>query len=123
MTDQLPAIPTIQQIQEFVARGFRVTVLDILSRRRDQPTTYARQVAMWLCRHATLHSLSEIGRAFGDKDRTTVFHAIKRVDEAMAVDPQAAAVMWQLLHSVNNGCSVDTRRARLRVVASEGDAA
>jgi Bacterial dnaA protein helix-turn-helix len=90
--------PTISAIQTAVADGFGVTLLDLLSRRGARAIARPRQVAMWLCRHTTLASLPEIGRAFGGRDHTTVMHAIARVDELMAAD---AAFADQVRHCVS----------------------
>jgi chromosomal replication initiator protein len=79
-----PKCPTIAAIQAAVAARFRVTVLDLLSARRGVACARPRQAAMWLCRHATLHTLSEIGRQFGDRDHKTVLNAIRRADGLIA---------------------------------------
>ncbi len=93
MSDQ--AIPTICAIQAAVAGQFGMTVLDLLSRRRARAVARPRQVAMWIARHQTLHSLPEIGGAFGGRDHTTVMAAIRRVDALMAADPAFAARVRQ----------------------------
>ena len=46
----------------------------------------ARQVAMYLARELTDHSLPEIGRGVGGRNHTTVMHAITRVGEAVRTD-------------------------------------
>jgi chromosomal replication initiator protein len=45
-----------------------------------------RQVAMWFCKQLTPRSLPEIGRKFGDRDHTTVMHAIRKIDELRISD-------------------------------------
>ena len=77
---------TIHDIQQIVAQGFGVEVCDLTSRRRGRREARPRQVAMWLARAATPCSLPEIGRAFGNRDHTTVMHAIRQVDERIAAD-------------------------------------
>jgi chromosomal replication initiator protein len=49
-----------------------------------------RQVAMYLAKHLTQRSLPEIGRKFGNRDHTTVIHAVERVTKLMAEDPAFA---------------------------------
>ena len=113
-------IPTIREVQEAASRRFGVPVLDLVSQRRGQPATKVRHIAMWLCRHSTLHSLKEIGRAFGDRDHTTVIHAIRRVDERIAADPDVAADLGDMRHRLNagdSGDSVQMRRGMMRLVA------
>jgi chromosomal replication initiator protein len=36
---------------------------------------------MYLAKHLTSRSLPEIGRRFGDRDHTTVLHAIRKIDK------------------------------------------
>jgi chromosomal replication initiator protein len=49
-----------------------------------------RQAAMWLAKKLTTRSLPDIGRRFGDRDHTTVLHAVRRIEELRLVDPQLA---------------------------------
>lgn len=87
---------TIQEIQLQVCADYGVTLLDLVSRRRGRGIVQPRQVAMWLARHGTVASLSEIGKAFGGRDHTTVMHALERVDGQMARDPVFWARVQQL---------------------------
>ncbi|HTI83041.1 MAG TPA: helix-turn-helix domain-containing protein, partial [Acetobacteraceae bacterium] len=52
--------PSIAAIQAAVCAHFRVTHLDLLSRRRGRAISRPRQVGMWLARHTTPLSLPEI---------------------------------------------------------------
>jgi chromosomal replication initiator protein len=109
--------PTIRAVQEAVARRFGVTVLDLCSRRRGAAVVRPRHTAMWIARHVTLHSLPEIGRAFGDRDHTTVINGIARIEALMAVNAAFAAVLWTLVESVDCRESVMLRRSMIRMVA------
>ena len=73
---------TIDQIQRVVAEHYRVTVSDILSKRRSRTLVRPRHVAMYLTKVLTNHSLPEIGKSFGDRDHTTVLHACNKIREA-----------------------------------------
>jgi len=97
-----PKCPTIAAIQAAVAARFRVTVLDLLSARRGVACARPRQTAMWLCRHVTLHTLSEIGRQFGDRDHKTVLNAIRRIDALMAEDAALADMTIGLFNSLSS---------------------
>lgn len=88
---------TIQEIQSLVATEWRVTLCDLLSRRRDRAVVTPRHVGIWLARHTTLASLPEIGRAFGGRDHSTVMHAIASIDARMAGEPWLAATVDRLL--------------------------
>ncbi len=110
-------IPTIHAIQQAVCARFRVRLIDMLSRRRDQRIARPRQVAMWIVRQTTLHSLPEIGRAFGDRDHTTVIHALKVIERLITSDYQFASVVWELVQDIDSIESVSIRRAMIRMVA------
>jgi hypothetical protein len=56
------------------------------SKRRPNNIAIPRQVAMYLSRTLTKHSLQEIGDAFGGRDHGTVIHACKAVDNMMEQD-------------------------------------
>ena len=77
---------TIVEIQNRVARHFNLDVEDMFSVRRDRRIVRPRQVAMFLAKALTVHSLPEIGRHFGGRDHTTVLYAIRRIEELRAQD-------------------------------------
>ena len=72
---------TIENIQQTVARYYKIRVADLISKRRSRSITRPRQIAMALSKELTNHSLPEIGDAFGGRDHTTVLHARKKVRE------------------------------------------
>ncbi len=78
---------TIEEIQKRVAEHWGLRVTDMTSSRRARPVARPRQVAMYLSKQFTDRSLPEIGRMFGNRDHTTVMHAVSRVTELMAADP------------------------------------
>lgn len=59
-----------------VASRRGLTVNDILSRSRGRRLALARHAAMYEVARRTRLSLPQIGRAFGDRDHTTVFKAL-----------------------------------------------
>ena len=63
---------TIEHIQRKVAEFFGIKLSDMRAKNRTKSVAFPRQVAMYLSRQLTHASLSEIGRAFGGKDHTTV---------------------------------------------------
>ena len=46
---------------------------------------------MWLCKDITKRSLPEIALQFGNRDHTTVLHAIRKIDCLREGDPQLQA--------------------------------
>lgn len=85
-----PATVTIHVIQARVAVSFGVSRSDLVSPCRARRVARPRQVAMFLARQLTPHSLAEIGRAFGGRDHTTVMHAVARIDGLVDRDPDLA---------------------------------
>lgn len=81
---------TIDEIQRKVAEHFNMRVADMHSDRRARLVARPRQVAMFLAKQLTQRSLPEIGRKFGGRDHTTVIHAVRKVEELMAMDPAFA---------------------------------
>lgn len=71
----------IDDIIRVVSRHYAVSKTDILSVRRHRSIVYPRQVGMYLAKQLTSRSLPEIGRRFGDRDHTTVLHAIRKIDK------------------------------------------
>ncbi|MDQ8203884.1 chromosomal replication initiator protein DnaA [Pelagicoccus sp. SDUM812003] len=76
----------IDTIQKKVAEYFELRHSDMLSRRRPAHIAVPRQIAMYLSRELTKHSLQEIGEAFGGRDHGTVIHACKQVDNLVDQD-------------------------------------
>jgi chromosomal replication initiator protein len=85
--------PSIETILAVVSARLSVPVLDLRSNRRDAPTVFARHLAMYLARHATGLSFTEIGHAFGDRHHSTVMHAVRRVAHLVEDEPATAALL------------------------------
>ncbi len=77
---------TIEEIQRKVSEHWNIRLTDMSSARRARAVARPRQVAMYLAKQLTSRSLPEIGRKFGNRDHTTVMHAVSRVTELMTAD-------------------------------------
>ncbi|MBE7210161.1 MAG: chromosomal replication initiator protein DnaA [Gluconacetobacter diazotrophicus] len=77
---------TIEEIQRKVSEHWNIRLTDMSSARRARAVARPRQVAMYLAKQLTSRSLPEIGRKFGNRDHTTVMHAVSRVAELMNSD-------------------------------------
>jgi len=82
---------SVEDIQRAVCGHFRLTSADLLSKDRHRSVAFARQVAMYLCRQRLKCSFPELGRAFGNRDHTTVMSAVRRMEALRSTDPQVAA--------------------------------
>ena len=67
----------IEEIQKKVSQHFNIKVSDMSSARRSRTVARPRQVAMYLSKNLTSRSLPEIG----NRDHTTVIHAVRKVEE------------------------------------------
>ena len=74
---QVGSVP-IAEIKRSVADVFGVTTIELDSMRRSMPLVEARHIAMGLAKRLTARSLPEIARQFGNRDHTTVLHAVRK---------------------------------------------
>jgi chromosomal replication initiator protein len=86
-----PELMSVEDIQRAVCGHFRLSNSDLLSKDRHKSVAFARQVAMYLCRQRLKCSFPELGRAFGNRDHTTVMSAVRRVEALRQRDPQVNA--------------------------------
>jgi len=94
---------TIQEIQKKVAEHWNIRVSEMSSARRSRNIARPRQVAMYLAKQLTSKSLPDIGRHFGDRDHTTVMHAVSRVTALMAADAAFAEDVELLRRMLESG--------------------
>ncbi|MFC3125351.1 chromosomal replication initiator protein DnaA [Pseudoroseomonas globiformis] len=93
---------TIEEIQRKVAEHYNIRLTDMSSARRARNVARPRQVAMYLAKQLTSRSLPEIGRRFGNRDHTTVMHAVSRVAELMQGDSSFAEDVELLRRMLEN---------------------
>jgi chromosomal replication initiator protein len=84
-------VMSVEDIQRAVCSHFRLSNSELLSKDRHKSVAFARQVAMYLCRQRLKCSFPELGRAFGNRDHTTVMSAVRRVEALRQRDPQVSA--------------------------------
>lgn len=91
----------VEDIQKKTAEYYKVEVADLVGPRRPANIALARQVAMYISRKLTSHSLQEIGQLFGNRNHGTVMHAISSVENAMEQDDVLARAVEYLLRSLS----------------------
>jgi chromosomal replication initiator protein len=84
-------VVSVEDIQRAVCHHFQLSNSHLISKDRHKSVAFARQVAMYLCRQRLKCSFPELGRAFGNRDHTTVMSAVRRVEELRQRDPQVNA--------------------------------
>lgn len=81
---------TLERIIEMTAQKSGLLVEDLIGKKRSEPISQARQIAMYLCRELTTCSLPQIGDAF-QRNHSTVVHACNKVIADMNDDPMFRA--------------------------------
>ncbi|SDW68693.1 chromosomal replication initiator protein DnaA [Litoreibacter albidus] len=81
---------TMDEIMRKTCDYYNVRMSDLLSPKRSRNIARPRQMAMWLAKLLTQRSYPEIGKRFGNRDHTTVIHAVRKIDELKAQDSQVA---------------------------------
>jgi chromosomal replication initiator protein len=79
--------PTMEAIQRYVASYYHMKPTVLKERNNSASVSFPRQVAMYLCKQLTAHSLPEIGRHFGGKHHSTVIHSIRKIEDKRRTEP------------------------------------
>ena len=79
---------TIDLIQTIVCKFFKISKNEMLSARRSRYLVRPRQTAIYLAKLLTSKSLPEIGRAFSNRDHTTVIHSVKTIERLRQEDKE-----------------------------------
>ncbi len=94
---------TPELIISVISDQYGVTQEDILSKKRSREIALPRQIAMYLCRDMTQLSTTNIGRAFGGRDHTTVMHGCDRISEEMKSNFSFKKRIEELTAMIRNG--------------------
>ena len=89
--------PSMEEIIDLVTDHYGVKLSDLQSKKRTNAVAFPRQVAMYLARKITRHSLAEIGGFFGGRDHSTVLHAVDKIEKLIAKDAQCRDVVGGFL--------------------------
>ncbi len=113
---------SIHLVRSIIVRSgqhFGVSYDDIIGPTRTKGLAHARQLAMYLAREQTGHSLSELGRAFR-RDYTTVVHAHRKVKRQL--QEQAIVGSDELLLTLRQILRVTAKVAVSSECAGAGEA-
>ncbi|MBK5957423.1 hypothetical protein CCR97_04260 [Rhodoplanes elegans] len=100
---------TLKMIVNAVAWAFDVPAHMIAYNRRAKEYVTARQAVCWLARELTPLSMPEIGRRLGDRDHTTILHAIGRAQGRLDTDDDFAERVGQARQMVMRTSGGDKR--------------
>jgi chromosomal replication initiator protein len=87
---------TVERIAQQVGAYFQVAPRQLQSRGRSSDALLPRQIGMYLARRLTGLSLQQIGAYFGGRDHSTVLHACRKVEQALAQDVSLSGAVRQL---------------------------
>lgn len=95
-----PQAVRVDTILKVLAEKYAVDVRDLLSRSRRNEVVFPRQLGMYLSSALTPLSTTDIGRAFGGRDHTTVIHARDKIKGMIDKDPFFLETINKLIEKV-----------------------
>ncbi len=90
------------EIVNTIAGYYGFSPLEIQGASRKRPLVEARQVAMYVFRELTDLSFPAIGKEFGNRDHTTVMHAVNKVEAQMGEDRETYNRVTALLSKIRS---------------------
>ncbi len=99
---------SVQDVIDEVSAYFSLTAEELCSASRSRQLVNARQIAMYLTRELTDMSLPRIGRAFGNRDHSTVMHATQKIAGLMT----ERRATYDQVQELTNRITSTTRSAR-----------
>ena len=90
---QRKGAPSMEEILAIVTEHFSVKLSELQSKKRTNAVAFPRQIAMYLARQITRHSLEEIGGFFGGRDHSTVIYAVDKVGLLVQEDETIRALV------------------------------
>jgi hypothetical protein len=77
---ELAAYGWVQRLAATVAEEWGVSAAELVSARRTEILIRPRFALIWLMKQVSSMSLPQIGRLVGNRDHTTIMHALRRVE-------------------------------------------
>lgn len=93
---------SVDEITKLVSEHFNIRIQDLKSTTRAKPVVVPRQICMYLIKKFMDKSLVDIGKAFGNRDHTTVMNALERVRNLQATDTDIAKDIEELESRIHN---------------------
>lgn len=81
---------------------FGVTHEQMNSRTRKEKVCFARQMHWLILRNQYDFSLEKIGRFYDNRDRSTIYAGIKRIEGLIEVDPYAKKIYEEVINNKKN---------------------
>ena len=94
-----PSPVTVDRILKVVAENYGVTTEDIKGTKRNANIATARHMAIYLMRHNTELSLTEIGKVFS-RDHSTTISSLKKIEEEKREEPYMHSLIGELTKKI-----------------------
>jgi chromosomal replication initiator protein len=102
LSDSQPRPITPDLILQRTSEQFAFSIDEITGKSRRRPLVTARQVSMYVFRELTDLSYPAIAREFGNRDHTTVIHAVEKIGALMKERRQIYDQVTELSEAVRN---------------------
>lgn len=93
---------TIDLIQKTTTEYFKISMTELLGKKRTKNVVVPRQIAMYLCREMTEESFPHIGEMFGGRDHTTIIHAFTKISGEREKSRQLDNTIKELISIIEN---------------------
>ena len=101
-TPQKQQVVTPAHILTACSTMFGISIDDIIGTSRRRQLVTARHIAMYVMRDLTDLSFPAIAAEFGDRDHTTVIHAVNKIKELMSERQQVYEQVTQLIRMLRS---------------------
>ncbi len=92
----------LDSIIRVVADYFNISPYEIKGKKRTKSVVLPRQIAMYIARHITEFSTTEIGYEFGGRDHTTVMHSVQKVELLIQNDVALSNSIQNLIRQIHD---------------------
>jgi len=92
----------VENIQEVVAKHFNITKDMMLSGKRDKHIILPREIAIFLSRKLTQHSLSEIKIKFNMKSHATIINSCSKIEKEIKKSSQLKETIEKIEKNIKN---------------------
>jgi chromosomal replication initiator protein len=93
---------TPELIIERTASYYSLSTDEIIGKSRSKNTALARQISMYLMRKLTNMPLADIGVQYGNKDHSTVLHAIRKIEDNMTSSPELTDIIRDITSNITS---------------------
>lgn len=86
----------VARVQRVVCDYYKISIDDMLGKKRTYAINFPRQVAIYLCRTLTSESFPKLGTYFGGRDHSTIISACQRIEKELKSNEQLKGVIKEI---------------------------